>query len=610
MGVALVGCGAVGPGDGPIECVELDRRCDGLQFQECQQGQWIAVSDCVAPTPYCSATLGCFSCLAETTFCDGNDLRICGVDGIPGEVLQSCDATPHGYCGSEGCTTPCAQAAATASYLGCDYWPTPLANAWLSLSFMQNFGVVVHNPADEPAQVVITRGTEPVIERTVGARQLEVFSLLLDTGLKLSGGEWNSYSVPHGAYHLTSSLPVAVYQFNPLDYDLSNQQYNILSYTNDAALLLPTHVLTGNYLTVSRATSGVNDDGPGFDLVLSPGFVTIVGTAPDTHVRVTASCHVAAGLTGTLAPIQAMAPGDTQNFVLQPGEALQLLSEVPDPAHCNGGTYTTDNCNGWEFYTTCEYCDLGQSYDLTGTRIEATAPVVVYAGHNCSFVPFDAWACDHLEEQLFPLETWGREFVVGVTEPQHPEGPAGPEPNIIRVLSGADGNVVTLSPAPSVGGEVTLDAGQWVEFETHEHVYVTGTGPLLLSQFMVGQNYNTPDLELDGDPAFALQVPVAQFRADYAFLAPGSFPHNYLNVIKRVGVDSPTVTLDGTVVPESAFSSGVGGSPFGVARLPITGAGHHLTATEPVGIIVYGFARYTSYLYPGGLDLNHINPVL
>lgn len=453
VGVSVGGCGAVGPGDGNPECADGDRRCLDGNFQECREERWVVAMECVAPTVHCSEGLGCFSCLENTTFCDGDDLRSCGADGSPGAVLASCDATPHGVCAGGGCTTPCDQAAASDSYLGCDYWPTPLANAWLSLSFAQNFGVVVHNPHDEAARVVVTRGEEVAADRIVGAGALEIFTLLVDTGLKLSGGEWNSYSVPHGAYHLTSTLPVAAYQFNPLDYDLSNEQYNMLSYTNDAALLLPTHVLTGNYLAVSRATSGVNDDGPGFDLVLSPGFVTIVGTAPDTQVSVTSSCHVAAGLTGTMAPIAPMAPGDVQHFVLQPGEALQLLSEV-------------------------------------------------------------------------------------------------------------------------------------------------------------GQNYNTPDLGLDGDPAFALQVPLAQFRADYTFLAPSTFPDNYVNIIKRVGEGGPTVTLDGTPVDESSFGAPVGGSPYGVARIPISGAAHHITATEPVGIMVYGFARYTSYLYPGGLDLHHINPVL
>jgi hypothetical protein len=39
----------------------------------------------------------------------------------------------------------------------------------------------------------------------------------------------------------------------------------------------------------------------------------------------------------------------------------------------------------------------------------------------------------------------------------------------------------------------------------------------------------------------------------------------------------------------------------------VSGA-HVLTATKPVGIQVMGYGSYTSYQYPGGLDLAAIAP--
>jgi hypothetical protein len=32
---------------------------------------------------------------------------------------------------------------------------------------------------------------------------------------------------------------------------------------------------------------------------------------------------------------------------------------------------------------------------------------------------------------------------------------------------------------------------------------------------------------------------------------------------------------------------------------------HTLVADKPVGIVVYGYDQYASYVYPGGLDLKH-----
>jgi hypothetical protein len=42
-------------------------------------------------------------------------------------------------------------------------------------------------------------------------------------------------------------------------------------------------------------------------------------------------------------------------------------------------------------------------------------------------------------------------------------------------------------------------------------------------------------------------------------------------------------------------------------QLPAAGSGvYHLHADAPVGLTVYGYGRYTSYMYPGGLDLKRL----
>ena len=63
-------------------------------------------------------------------------------------------------------------------------------------------------------------------------------------------------------------------------------------------------------------------------------------------------------------------------------------------------------------------------------------------------------------------------------------------------------------------------------------------------------------------------------------------------------------TLDG--VPVSGFS-GIGGSGYGVARVEIPGGSHEIASTDEFGITCYGYGNYTSYMYPGGLDVDQIN---
>ncbi len=53
----------------------------------------------------------------------------------------------------------------------------------------------------------------------------------------------------------------------------------------------------------------------------------------------------------------------------------------------------------------------------------------------------------------------------------------------------------------------------------------------------------------------------------------------------------------------------LGGSNMGVARVKLAATGSHsLTSSKPVGIQVYGYGSYTSYQYPGGLNLRSIAP--
>jgi hypothetical protein len=46
----------------------------------------------------------------------------------------------------------------------------------------------------------------------------------------------------------------------------------------------------------------------------------------------------------------------------------------------------------------------------------------------------------------------------------------------------------------------------------------------------------------------------------------------------------------------------------GATSVPLR-TNHTNTSSQPFGIMVYGHASYTSYMYPGGLDLNIINIV-
>ena len=239
------------------------------------------------------------------------------------------------------------------------------------------------------------------------------------------------------------------------------------------------------------------------------GFASVVGvTGESTSVTVRASSAIRPG-TG----VPRMNVGETRTFQLGPGDVLQLVG-----------------------------ADRG---DITGTTIESSQRVAVFVGHDCTNVPLDNPACDHLEEQLLPNETWGREYVVSGLRDR-----GATTASAVRIVSRVDGNELSFDP-PSVHAPVTLSAGQVLDLATAQHFIVRGTGAFLPVQFMRGQGF---DRAMAGDPAMVTEVPVEQYRTSYDFTVPASYVSNFINVVTTAG---GTLEMDGVALRGSDQDTGV-----------------------------------------------------
>jgi hypothetical protein len=173
---------------------------------------------------------------------------------------------------------------------------------------------------------------------------------------------------------------------------------------------------------------------------------------------------------------------------------------------------------------------------------------------------------------------------------------------MVRVYSDSDDNRITFTPA--VHEPVTLDKGKFVEFVVKKDFHVFGSEAILVAQFLLGQDYEGRDSAGSygkGDPSLSLGEPVEQWRKRYAFLTPETYTDNYVNIIART---KQLVLLDGRAV--SGFDP-IEGTKMSTARVPIMGGEHRVESAQTVGIVVYGYAPYTSYMMPGGLDLQPIN---
>ncbi len=262
--------------------------------------------------------------------------------------------------------------------------------------------------------------------------------------------------------------------------------------------------------------------------------------------------------------------------------------------------------------------------DATGFFVGSDQPVAVFSGTECTFIPGLPWyACDHIEEQVVPLASWGQHYVA----PRHPHRvPAinpTPEPVYWRIIGAADGMSVTLDPPVAAGGNVALaQLGDFYEFSTAESFVAESDQPFMLVQFMSGcynviassGSPNNCEQGATGDPYMIQVTPVEQWLTSLPFLTDTSYPRDFVMLMREAGTSVSIECLG--EVDASHFTAIPGtGYEVGFVDLDIDGNGgegscvdgqQFLTADAPVGVLVGGVDWATSYGYPGGMSLGSL----
>lgn len=548
----------------------------------------------------------CLNCVPLSKKCVGTQVHRCTLEGSHYEFLEDCDTEKTGMmCHLGLCVKLCEYNEKFKTNLGCEYYAIDM-DQYDDKDPLDPYGpnapfavVVSNTTVGFTAKVVVSKDGQVVKEVFAPPRKatiidLDPLNIVGTTKAKL-------------VYRIQSNLPVVAYQFNPLE--------NVLVYSNDASLLLPVNALGKRYMVLAWPSIGYNPA----NQMLASNFAVVGVSEKPTHVRIRVTARTLAG-----GGVPALNAGQTWETTLVRGEVLNIESSE-------------------------------QFGDLTGSTVDADDRVAVFAGHVCANVPVSTCvggkcsydptfsctksadcpaiaACDHMEEQLPPLSAWGQHYLVAKSWPR------GNAPDVVRILAAEDGTRVTVTPA--VTTVPVLNAGQFHEFEIKDHVEIEADKQVLVGQYLEGQNapgaahalcvdffssepcekvvglkmcqcYDvltdvlsgscttqancSPGDANIGDPSFIIAIPVEQFRKEYVFLVPTKYASNYIAVTAPAGA---SVTLDG--VPVTQFVTAGKGS-FKVARMPISEGSHILSATENVGVVVYGWDWYVSYGYPGGM---------
>ncbi len=622
-----------------VECQPGQQRCYGEVHQTCRAaGELTTVDndDCAARSQVCVPDLWCQACHPGELRCTDDSLAVerCTANGQGWEHAHDCDQTMGQACRHGTCVVLCNDDSIQHTNIGCEYYgvdlPNIVENSGRSAA-AQQYAIVVSNP--DPvltARVVVEQNdalpgmpvhTSRVAMAVIPPRDLEIFNLPYRgvncaSSAELDDGSGTCLS-SHG-YRVTSTYPVIAYQFNPLD--------NVNVFSNDASLLIPSNSVQGSYRVLGWPQNFVRSTNMDINSeVDARAFVSIVGTAPNTHVQVTPQADIVSG--GPLTAIQHA--GVPFTATLGPFDVLNLET----------GTFLAD---------------------FTGTLITSDNPVHVFSGTQCSDVPF--WhtlserqpACDHLEQQLFPAESAGRHYVASRTPSRttavtNAGGSVAVvnEPEWFRVLNATSAPVHVTTTLPE---DITVPTGPTIEFDLGEGEFhdiraladflVNANGQIIVGQLQGSQSTTGIPFTLPGgDPSFIMVPPVEQWRTDYVFLSPNKYVFDFVQIVARPDVavyldDTPVADFrdctharaDGCIenarhtcpppqyithrcqlsFPQIDNST----NPPTVRDGRQNDGVHVIHSDPPVGrppegvmIIVSGFDRYVSYAYPGGTSL-------
>jgi hypothetical protein len=423
------------------------------------------------------------------------------------------------------------------------------------------------------------------------------------------------------AFHIQTNVPVVAYQMLPYGGGRAR--------VTGSTLLVPTSAWDSNYVVA--------------DAYSAPPLITERRAGPTTVVIASQdSTHV------TIKPTQAIVGGGPI---------------VGAPANASA-TYNLSHG---------QYLQFTQRPELTGSAIQADAPVAVIGGATLMDVPLDVFRADSAEQMLPPVRALGSEYVAV----RYRNRGSAEESVPWRIVGVVNGTQLVYDP-PQANAPSSVDAQGLVEFSAPGPFVVRSQGgqPFYMASYMTGgcgapavdggivgaicpsgtdlAAANTGPLDGRGDPEFLNVVPPAQYLPRYTFFTDPTYPETNLVVVRvrdpQTG-EMPDVALDcaGTLTGWTPVGTlgiyemtridlstgnfqGVGNCDNGVHTITATlpGASTGLGSPVPqIGVTIWGwgseitsppdkttaeeedpnFTRWVSYGYPAGANFQPLNNV-
>lgn len=226
------------------------------------------------------------------------------------------------------------------------------------------------------------------------------------------------------------------------------------------------------------------------------------------------------------------------------------------------------------------------SMELTGTHITSDKNIAVLSGNQCTDIPVRYYACDHIEEQMLPVNTWEKSFIT-VPLATRQKG------DTFRFVASVDGTQIQKDGTVIA----TLNAGQYHETVIEGSSYIEANQPIMALQYSNSSSWD----DVTSDPFMTLVPAIAQFDTKHIINTPNGFT-NYVNIVVPTA-NTGDIMMDGAPIDSAEFTAVAGNPAYSTAQLSIAEGSHELSSTIAFGLVGYGFASYDSYGYPSSLRL-------
>lgn len=357
--------------------------------------------------------------------------------------------------------------------------------------------------------------------------------------------------------HVTTESPISL--------------YSVISYNarTGGTLVLPTNTLGKEYYTYSYQSSNTNGNYAEF---------TILATDDATEIEITPKS----------------------------GNALHAAN-VPFTIKLNKG----------------QIYQFQARDDLSGSHIKSSGckTIAVFSGNTwASFCEAgssrSASGGDNLYQQLFPVTSWGRNFV---TAPFY--NTIHGNTDIIRVIVSEDNTVLTVNGSITNANGTTLanpySKGSVITFFSTTANVISGSKPISVAQYQTSQtcnlnnrpqpNQNAND-PYEGDPEITVLNPVEQTLSNITVYSklkdvPTNIGKFFINVIIKTA-DIPSFRLDGNAV--SGFVNIDAEYSYAIIDVSTDVKDQHrLSAAGGFSAIAYGYGYVESYAYLAGANIQN-----